>query len=119
MASIPHVSESDFQQVVLQSRVPVVVDFYATWCGPCKWIAPLLDELANRFAGRVKVVKVDVDEEFGLAERFGISGVPTLLFFKNGDVVDRVVGALPPDALHAQFAALAEPTPVIQPTRIA
>ncbi|NOX54707.1 MAG: thioredoxin [Planctomycetes bacterium] len=116
MASIPHVSESDFGQVVLQSNQPVVVDFYATWCGPCKWIAPILEQLADRFAGQVKVVKVNVDEEFGLAERFGITGVPTLLFFKNGNVVDRVVGALPPDALEAQFASLAEPTAVTEPT---
>ncbi len=115
--TVQHVTAGDFAREVLQSELPVVVDFYAVWCGPCRLIAPVLEQFAQQYAGRVKVVKVDVDQEYGLAQQYGISGVPTLLFFHNGQVVDRVVGALPPHALEAYFARLAaQATPVTRKT---
>ena len=92
-ANIVTVSEANFDQEVVQSSTPVVVDFWAEWCGPCKMIAPVLDELATEYAGRAKVAKVNIDEAQGLAARFRINSIPTLLFFKNGQVVDQIVGA--------------------------
>lgn len=86
------VGQSSFQEEVIQSPVPVVVDFSATWCAPCRMIAPILDELATEYAGRVKFLKVDVDEEQQLAAQYRISSVPTLLLFKNGEVRNVVVG---------------------------
>ncbi len=100
-----HLSESNFDQEVLQSPVPVMVDFWATWCGPCKMIAPVVDKVATELAGEAKVCKVDVDENSGLAHRYGIRNIPTLLFFKNGQVVDTVVGATSMDNMIARLRA--------------
>ncbi|HWB57888.1 MAG TPA: thioredoxin [Chthoniobacteraceae bacterium] len=88
-ANVITVTESNFDQEVLKSNLPVVVDFWATWCVPCKMIAPILDEVANEKVGSVKIGKVDVEDNPQLAARFGIRGVPTLLFFKNGEVRDQ------------------------------
>jgi len=101
------ISESRFPQEVLLSNEPVAVDFFAEWCGPCKALAPMLEKLSDQYVGRVKVVKVDIDQEPGLATRFGIRGVPTMIFFRDGKAVDQVVGLLPPAGLAAKFEGLA------------
>ena len=92
--SIVHVSEATFDTEVLSSDLPVLVDFWAEWCGPCKMIAPILDEIASEFAGQLKVCKVDVDANPGIPEKFAIRGIPTLIVFKDGNAVETKVGAL-------------------------
>ena len=92
--SIVHVSDSSFEQDVLQAEGPVLVDFWAEWCGPCKMIAPILDEISAEYAGKIKVCKVDVDSNPETAAKFNVRGIPTLLVFKNGAVEATKVGAL-------------------------
>jgi thioredoxin 1 len=99
------VSDGTFDAEVLQAKGPVIADFWAEWCGPCKRIAPVLNELAEEYAGRVKVVKVDVDQNQALAERFRIMSIPTLLFFKDGQVVETVIGAVGKDQLEQKIKA--------------
>jgi thioredoxin 1 len=89
------VTEREWETEVLQSPTPVLVDFWAIWCGPCRLIAPIVEELAVQYAGKLKVLKVDVDQEQSLAIRYGIMSIPTLLLFKGGQVVEQIVGALP------------------------
>lgn len=95
------ISSSEFQSEVVDSDVPVLVDFFATWCGPCKMLAPVLEEVASEVAGRAKVVKVDIDASPDLAQRFGVMSVPTLMVFKGGQVANQTVGVQPKPALHA------------------
>lgn len=109
MHSVQQIQASQFSTEVLQSRQPVVVDFFATWCPPCRAIAPVLENLAQGYQGQVKFVKVDVEQAPELASRFRIQGVPTLMFFKDGAVIDQVVGAPPAPALQARVARMADP----------
>jgi thioredoxin len=101
-----HVTADSFESDVVKSDLPVAVDFYADWCGPCKMLAPQFERLAEEYAGRVKFVKVNVDEEGELASRFGISGIPTLVFFKSGRVEDSVVGLPPVTTLKSKLDLL-------------
>ena len=98
-----HVGAQDFQTEVLQSAIPVLVDFWAPWCGPCKQIGPIVEELASEYAGKVKVVKVNVDENQNLAAQFGIRGIPTLMIFKDGQVAGSFVGLKPKQHLAAEL----------------
>ena len=101
MSEVLHINDADFQTTVVQSDIPVLVDFWAPWCGPCKMIAPILDEIAPEFAGKVKIVKINVDDNQLVAGQFGIRSIPTLLLFKNGQLVATQVGALPKNQLAA------------------
>ncbi|MDZ7268068.1 MAG: thioredoxin [candidate division KSB1 bacterium] len=98
-------SDSTFEKEVLQSNIPVLVDFWAEWCGPCKMIAPAINELAGEYAGRVKIAKLDVDSNQIITSQYGIRSIPTLLIFKNGRVVDQIVGALPKQRIKERLDA--------------
>lgn len=101
MSQVLHTTDATFEADVLKSDLPVLVDFWAPWCGPCKMIAPVLDELAPAFDGKVKIVKINVDENQGVAAQYGVRSIPTLLLVKNGQVVGTQVGALPKGQLAA------------------
>lgn len=94
-----NINEASFEKAVLQSPVPTLVDFWAEWCGPCKMIAPVLDEIARESDGRFRIAKVNIDDDPGLMQRFGVRAVPTLLFFKDGEVRDQLVGGAPKKAI--------------------
>ena len=96
-----HVNDKNFSAEVLSSDLPVLVDFWATWCGPCRSISPLVDELAKAFAGRIKIAKLNVDESPATPSQYGVRGIPTLILFKGGKIVDQMVGAVPKAKLVA------------------
>lgn len=101
-----NVNNETFERDVLGSTHLTIVDFWAPWCGPCKMIAPVLDELASRYDGEVRIAKVNVDEDSETSRRFSITGIPTLLFFKNGQIVDRLTGAVPKNQLETRIRRL-------------
>lgn len=92
-----NVSDSNFESMVLKSEVPALVDFWASWCAPCKAIAPIVDEMAAVYSGKVRVAKMNVDDNPSTPGRYGVRGIPTLILFKDGKVVDQLVGAVPKD----------------------
>lgn len=100
------VTDANFDQEVLKSEQPVLVDFWAAWCGPCKALAPIVEGVAATYAGKLKVAKVNVDENSATPSRYGIRGIPSLLFFKGGKVADQVVGFVPQDVIEEKIQRL-------------
>jgi thioredoxin 1 len=98
---ITHTSDAAFEQEVLQSQIPVLVDYWAEWCGPCKMIAPILDDISKEYAGRLKIAKLNIDDNQQTPPKYGIRGIPTLMLFKNGNVEATKVGALSKSQLMA------------------
>lgn len=100
------INEQNFNDLVLNSDKPVVLDFWAVWCGPCRMIAPYIEEMSNEYADKAVIGKVDVDNNNDISMKYGIRNIPTVLYIKNGEVVDKVVGAVSKDALKAKLDAL-------------
>jgi len=99
------IDDSSFDQIVLQAKTPVLVDFWAAWCPPCRMVAPIVDELAEEYSGRISFTKVDVDQNPGIATRYGITSIPTLLIFKKGEPVSHIVGYRPKEELKQSLDA--------------
>lgn len=99
MSSVAQVTDSTFEQEVLNSELPVLIDFWAPWCGPCKMVAPVVEEVATQYDGQVKVVKLDTDQNPQVAKKYSIRSIPTLMIFKGGQQVDTIVGAVPKTTL--------------------
>jgi thioredoxin 1 len=108
-----HVTDAAFEKAILQSSLPVIVDFWAPWCGPCRMVAPILDKLAKEYSGKLLVAKVNTDENSEWAQRYGVQGIPTMFFVANGKIIHRQVGALPEPMLRevvAEFLTAVETT---------
>ena len=117
MAAVMEVNTGNFRREVLESDLPVMVDFWAEWCVPCRMIAPIVERLAERYVGRLKVAKLDVDKNQDLAIEYQVMSIPTLLFFKNGQEVDRIVGAVGEQAIVQKIEAQSEPDKASQGSR--
>ncbi len=100
------ITDGNFEEVVMKSDKPVVVDFWAAWCGPCRMVGPIIEEMANEYEGKAVVGKVDVDHNPGVSAQFGIRNIPTILFIKNGEIVDKLVGAAPKATFTAKLDAI-------------
>jgi thioredoxin 1 len=99
MGDVVHLTDANFDAEVVESTLPTITDFWAAWCGPCKMIAPILDQLASEYEGKLKITKLDVDQNPTLATRFGVMSIPTLILFKDGQPVERLVGYMPKEKL--------------------
>ena len=100
------ITDANFDELVLKSDKPVMIDFWAEWCGPCRMVGPIVEDIAGEYAGKVVVGKVDVDANSGISTKYGIRNIPTILFFKGGNVADKQVGAVPKSALVNKLNAL-------------
>jgi thioredoxin 1 len=103
--TLTQITDNNFDAEVLEAEGPVLVDFWAPWCGPCKAIAPILEELATEFDGKVKIAKVNIDENEAVAAEYGVRAIPTMLLFKGGKVVEQIVGLMPKAALKTKITA--------------
>ncbi|MCZ2128007.1 MAG: thioredoxin [Anaerolineales bacterium] len=104
MSEVKYITEQEFQEEVVNSQIPVLVDFTAGWCQPCKMLAPIVEDLAEQWKGKVKVLKVDVDQNQGAAMQYSVMSIPTLIFFKGGEVKERMTGYAPKDKIEGKFA---------------
>ncbi|MCX5991942.1 MAG: thioredoxin [Chloroflexi bacterium] len=105
-AMVIEISDKDFEQQVLKSSLPVVVDFWAPWCGPCRMIGPIVEKLSEEFKGKLKFCKVNVDENQQLAQKYKVMSIPTLIFFKNGQLIEQSMGAVPEKTLRSKVQGL-------------
>jgi len=101
--AIAHISDAEFEQEVIKADLPVLVDFWAPWCGPCIMVAPMLEELAQEFSGKIKITKMNVDENPTTPPLYGIRAIPTLIIFKGGEVVEQITGVVPKDQLKSKL----------------
>ena len=106
MSTPIHVTDVEFKEKILNSEIPVVVDFWAEWCGPCRMVAPILDDLAKEYDGKITVAKVNVDENPNSAMEYGVRGIPTMLFFKDGEIKETLVGARPKANIESVISSI-------------
>jgi len=103
---VTEVTDANFEEIVLKSEIPVIVDLWAEWCGPCRMVGPVIDELSDDYKGKALMTKLDVDSNQATAQKYSIRNIPTLLFFKNGEIVDKQVGAVPKKVLAGKLDAI-------------